>query len=188
MIGGAGAGSDVITGGQGGGLFAGGSQGNNVIIAGQQSSTIFGAGGGDLLVAAGSAPDVLIAGAGNETLTGVGSSGANTFYAGSGNDLLGGGSGNETFIGGTGSETVIGGTGADLYGFVSGLSSGGNDLIFGFDPGKGDKIMLAGYGAAEQANALHNQQAGGAGTTITLSDHTQVTFVGVGGLNGTDFA
>ncbi len=188
VIGGTGTGSDIINGGQGGGLFAGGSSGNNVIIAGQQSSTIFGAGSGDLLMAAGPSADMLIAGAGNETLTGVGSSGANTFYAGSGADLLGGGSGNETFIGGTGSETVIGGSGADMYGLVAGLSSGGNDLIYGFDAGKGDSILLAGYGAGEQAQALATQQSGSGGTMLTLSDNTHVTFVGVAGLTNADFA
>jgi len=65
---------------------------------------------------------------------------------------LGGGSGNETFIGGTGFSTMIGGGGADLYGFINGLSSGGSDVIFGFDPGKGDAIALqAGPGAGAGA-------------------------------------
>jgi Ca2+-binding RTX toxin-like protein len=179
VIGGTGAGPDLIGTGPGGGLFAGGSGGNNVIIGGSGAATIFGAGSGDLLFAAGSAPDTLIAGPGNETLVGAGSAGADTFYAGSGDDLMGGGSGRETFFGGTGSSTIIGGSGPDVYAFVNGLSSGGSDVIFGFNAAKGDSISLGGYGGNELSNALAHAAVGGGNTTITLSDHTTITFVGV---------
>ncbi len=178
-----GAGSETIDGGAGGGMFKGGSDGNNVIIAGQQATTIWGGGNGDLLFAAGSAADLLIAGTGNETLVGVGSTGDNVFYAGPGNDLLGGGAGNETFIGGTGSETVIGGSGADLYAFINGLSSGGNDVIFGFDAAKGDRVLLDGYGA----NPVASQSSGGGSTTLVLTDNTTITFEGVANLPNSAF-
>ncbi|HEX4259997.1 MAG TPA: hypothetical protein VHY76_02760 [Acetobacteraceae bacterium] len=179
-----GTGSATIDGGAGGGVYKGGSAGNNFIIAGQMPTTIFGAGSGDLLMAAGAGPDLLIAGAGNETLTGVGSTGDNVFYAGSGADLLGGGAGAETFIGGTGSETVLGGGGADLYAFVDGLSSGGQDQIYGFDPTKGDRVLLDGYGPNPVASATSSDGA----TTLVLTDSTTITFEGVPTVPGGAFA
>ncbi len=180
---GGGSGSALINGGPGGGLFAGGTGGLNVIFGGTGASTIFGSSGSDLLVAGGSNADFLIAGSGNETLTGLGSTGNNIFYAGAGNDLLGGGSGNETFFGSHGNSTVIGGSGADLYAFVNNVFAGGNETIFGFNTGKGDLIALQGYGANEAQNDLANQKNVGGSTVLTLSDHTQITFVGVSSLN-----
>ena len=107
-------------------------------------------------------------------------------YAGSGTDLLGGGAGNETFFAGHGNATVIGGSGADLYGFVNGLA-GGTETVFGFNTAKGDLISLQGYGPNEAQNDLANAAVAGGNTTLTLSDHTQVTFMGVTNLNASAF-
>ncbi len=179
---GGGAGSVVINAGAGGGLFAGGSGATNVILAGSGAATIFGGKGSDALFAGGTQADLLIAGSGNETLSGLGSSGNNVFYAGAGDDLLGAGAGSETFIAGHGATTVIGGSGADLYGFINGLA-GGSETIEGFDAAKGDRIALQGYAAGEAATDLANAQVSGGNTVLTLSDHTQVTFVGVTSLD-----
>ena len=183
---GGGSGSATINAGAGGGLYAGGNGGLNVIIGGSGACTMYGSSGSDLLAAGGAGADLLIAGSGNETLTGVGSTGNNVMYAGAGNDLLGGGAGNETFFAGHGNATVIGGSGADLYAFINGLA-GGTETVFGFNTGKGDAINLQGYGANEAQNDLANAVVAGGNTMLTLSDHTQVTFVGVTGLTASAF-
>ncbi len=183
---GGGSGSVVINGGAGGGLFAGGTGGENVIFGGTGQSVLFGSSGSDLLFAGGANADLLIAGSGNETLSGLGSTGANVFYAGAGADLLGGEAGAETFIAGHGSSTVIGGTGSDLYGFINGFG-GGSETVFGFNAAKGDHISLQGYGANAVQAALGSATVAGGSTTLTLSDHTSVTFIGVTGLNAANF-
>jgi uncharacterized protein (TIGR03118 family) len=182
-----GAGSETIFGGAGGGIFAGGHAGSNAIVAGAGPTTIFGGGSGDELFANGASADVIAAGAGNETLSGGSGTGANVFFAGSGNDIIGGGSGNETFVGGTGNATIFGGSGADFYGFINGQSSGGTDLIVNFDSAKGDAVVLSGYGPSELANALAGATTSAAGVTITLSDHTAITFTGLSQLTSSDF-
>ena len=139
----------MADGGTGGGLLAGGSAGGNELLAGSGSATIFGGGAGDALFADGAAPDLLVAGAGNETLSGIGSTGANVFFGGSGADLIGGGAGSEMFVAGSGTATILGGSGADLYGFRNGFSSGGRDIVQGFNAAKGDAVVLAGYSAGE---------------------------------------
>jgi Ca2+-binding RTX toxin-like protein len=139
-----------------------------------------------LVFAGGANADLLIAGSGNETLSGFGSTGANVFFAGAGNDLLAGGAGAETFLAGHGSSTVIGGTGADLYGFINGLG-GGSETVLGFSVAKGDHISLQGYGANAAQSALAGATVAGGSTTLTLSDHTSVTFIGVTGLNAANF-
>ena len=171
---GGGSGSATINGGVGGGLFAGGTGGLNVIVGGFGPCTMFGSSGSDLLMAGGTRANLLVAGSGNETLTGVGSIGGNVMFAGSGNDLVGGGAGPETFFAGHGNATVIGGSGADLYGFVNGLA-GGTETVFGFGTAKGDLISLQGYGANEAQNDLANAVVAGGNTTLSLSDHTQVS-------------
>ena len=42
---------------------------------------------------------------------------------------------------------------------------------------------MQGYGANEAQNDLANQKNVGGSTALTLSDHTQITFVGVASLN-----
>jgi Ca2+-binding RTX toxin-like protein len=179
-------GTAVVNGGAGGGLFAGGSGDANIIVGGSGAATIFGSSGPDLLFAGGSNPDLLAAGSGNETLSGVGSSGNNVMWAGAGTDLMGGGSGNETFFAGQGSATIIGGSGVDLFAFVNG-QAGGSDVISGFNPDQGDRVDLQGYGPDEVQNALAGATVANGSTTITLSDHTTVLFVGVTDLTASAF-
>ncbi|MGH7211957.1 MAG: hypothetical protein ACREF1_10925, partial [Acetobacteraceae bacterium] len=64
---------------------------------------------------------------------------------------------------------------------------GGTETVFGFNAAKGDAINLQGYGSGEAQNDLANAAIAGGNTTLTLSDHTQVTFVGVTGLNASAF-
>jgi len=183
----AGNGSYTINGGSGGGLFAGGKAGNNVIIGGNGAgqSTIYGGGNGDSLFAAGSATTLILAGVGNETLSGAGSTGNNYFQNTVGNSTMFGGSGNDTFFVGTGNATVNGGGGNDIFALTNN-GGGGTVAISGFN--SNERVLLIGYGSAEQQNAINGQNNAGGNTTITLSDNTRVTFLGVGNINSGNFA
>jgi Ca2+-binding RTX toxin-like protein len=159
-----GTGSTTILGGDGESVFHGGSDGHNLLIAGSGAATLFGAGDGDLLEAGGD-HQKLIAGAGAETLNAV--------------------FGNQTtLVAGTGNSTMIGGFGKDVYEFVNG-QAGGHVAVLDFTSGQ--KIDLDGYGHAEIANAVATQTHAGGATTITLSDHTTITFSGVASLTKGDF-
>jgi hypothetical protein len=65
--------------------------------------------------------------------------------------------------------------------------AGGSALIQGFASGQ-DTIDLLGYGKNEVAQAVKHQHAVGGNTTITLSDHTTITFAGVSSLSVADFS
>ena len=155
------------------------------MIAGQQSSTPFGRASGDRLFATGSAGDILAAGAGDETLVGGASSGNDVFFAGSGNDRITLGSGRDTVFAGSGVSSVTGGAGMDSFAIVNG-QAGGMEVIDGFKLGA-DRISLVAFDPGEAARALASAQTTAAGTTITLSDKTQVTFTGFTGLDSRIF-
>lgn len=180
-----GSGSDTFFGGKGTDLVYGGTGGNNLLFAGTGQATLFGGGDGDQLYSAGNQGQQLRAGAGNETLFGSFSSGADTFYGGTGAAQMTGGSGNDTFVAGTGTATISSGLGSNLFVFNNG-QAGGSELINGFISGE-DLIDLQGYGKNEVANALKSQQVVGGVDTITLSDNTTVSFVGVSNLTASDF-
>jgi Ca2+-binding RTX toxin-like protein len=163
----------------------GGTGGNNFLFAGTGPTTLFGGGSGDQLFATGNAGQQLHAGSGNETLSGAFSSGADTYYGGSGSTQILGGSGNDTFVAGSGLATITAGLGNDLFVFFNG-QAGGTDLVNNFISGQ-DTIDLQGYGPNEVNNAVKNQQMSGGSTTITLSDNTRVTFTGVSALTTKDF-
>ncbi len=57
----------------------------------------------------------------------------------------------------------------------------------GFNAAKGDAVVLSGYAAAEAARALAGATIAGGNTTLTLSDATQVTFLGVTNLGAANF-
>ena len=64
-------------------------------------------------------------------------------------------------------------------------SSGGHDIIWGFDDN--DRIKLEGYGGSAVKAALSSQVQVGGGVQITLTDSTQVTFMGLSQLTKSDF-
>ncbi|HEY4253945.1 MAG TPA: calcium-binding protein, partial [Roseomonas sp.] len=148
------------------------------------ATTLIGGGAGDILFAAGATGDLLVAGSGNTTLSGGTSTGNNTFMSGSGNDLIIGGIGSDTIFAGGGDDTVFGGGGADVYNFLNALTTGGSFTIGDFAPGA-DKIDLSGYKGS--INQLLNSQVNTpAGTIISLSDGTQITFTGLDELKRSD--
>jgi len=161
-----GAGSVNYIGGTGPDLVHGGTAGDNFLFAGTGNATLFGGGDGDQLFAAGNAGQELHAGAGNELLNGLFASGADTFFASTGNSTIVGGGGNDSFV------------------FTNG-QGGGTDSVQGFHPG--DTIDLQGYGRNEVRDALKSQTVTDGSVTITLSDHTTITFAGVTSLSPGDF-
>jgi Ca2+-binding RTX toxin-like protein len=89
------------------------------------------------------------------------------------------GSANDTIVAGTGSETITGGAGSDLMSFVKSIVSvtSPSDSITNFT--SSDAVALYGYGSSAAAAALSAATSAGGNTTITLSDNTKITFVGV---------
>ena len=162
-----GSGTDTFFGGQGPDLVYGGSGGHNFLMAGMGQVTLFGGGSGDQLFAVGGIGQALHAGAGNETLSGAFSSGADTFY------------------GSAGSTSIIGGSGNDTFVFTNG-EAGGSATIQGFSHGS-DVVDLQDYGKNAVSDALKSQHKEDGNDTITLSDHTMITFVGVSNLTKSDF-
>jgi Ca2+-binding RTX toxin-like protein len=162
-----GSGSDTFFGGKGPDVVHGGTGGDNFLFAGTGTATLFGGGSGDQLFAAGNAAQALHAGVGNETLFGGFSSGLDTFY------------------GGTGAVTITAGSGTNQFVFTDG-QAGGTASIQGFTSGR-DQVDLQGYGKNEVANALKSQTVVGGTDTITLSDHTTISFASVSSLTASDF-
>lgn len=180
-----GMGSDTITGGNGGGVYHGGSAGNNLLIGGLAATTLFGGGAGDTLIAEGGANDKLIAGPGNETLIGAGY-GSDTFVGGSGADSMMGGFGRNTFVLGAGGGTITGGFSGNIYQFIDDKTHG-NFVVTDFTQGT-DKIKLSGEGHNAIDKALRSQTLSGGNVTISLGDHTKITFLDVSKLDRSSFS
>lgn len=183
-------GSITAVGGAGGGYYRGGSNGSNLLVGSLGAVTLQGAGNGDVLIAMGtSGMQVLYAGSGNETLLGSLSTTSNLFVAGSGNDVILGGSGADTFIAGTGAATITAGAGPDLFMFNANTTAGAHITITDFTPGL-DFVRLLNYSGANSPAPLTaaSTQLGTAGSRITLSDGTTITFQGVSSVSSGFFS
>src|SRR5271165_2645739 len=172
-----GSGSDTVAqGGTGSDLLFGGSAGHNYLQAGSGPATLFGGGNNDQLFAAGSGAQELHAAGGNATLFGAFSSGNDTFYGGSGTDQVFGNGTDNTFVAGAGAATVSAIASANnLFQFING-AAGGTELVENLTNASQVHIDLDGYGKNEVKSAVAGQTTNGSSVTITLSDHTQVTF------------
>jgi Ca2+-binding RTX toxin-like protein len=179
-----GSGSDTFQGGSGKSVVHGGTGGDNTLYGGTGQASLFGGGRGDMLFAQGSMGQELRAGRGNETLSAVQSSGNVTLVGGPGKDHLLGGSGDDSFVAGHGSATMTAGSGSDTFTFISSHASG-HDLIKDFS--SLDKIDLRGYGPDAVQNALASQTSSNDSVTITLNDHTKITFTGITSLHPDNF-
>jgi Ca2+-binding RTX toxin-like protein len=171
-----GTGSDTVLGGTGDTVVHGGTGGHNLLLAGYGQATLFGGGDGDQLYAEGSKAQSLYAGSGNETLSGAFARGDLTIHAGSGADQITLGGGGSQVIAGTGGATISGGTGHDVFTFIHG-EAGGSSLIANFT--SLDKIKLVGYGPDAERQALQSQVVANGAVSVTLSDNTTITVLGV---------
>jgi Ca2+-binding RTX toxin-like protein len=91
----------------------------------------------------------------------IGTEGADTITGGAGNDYLNGAGGNDRLSGGIDQDALTGGSGADAFVFDSTLSTINVDLIFDFQTGEGDKILLAqsAFGAPVGPIGMLNENA-----------------------------
>jgi Ca2+-binding RTX toxin-like protein len=196
--------------------FIGGANNATVFGSGSNTTTLIGGAGGSITyanTASGGAEYHAQGGAevfnaslsiGSNTVYGAyGQSGTETLIGGSGNDYLDplnaaaslvGGSGNDTLVGarfnstvaGSGNATLTGGVGSDTFLFKNGYA-GGHDYVT--DLSAGDVVNLAyyGYNAAGISNLIASAAVAGGSSTITLSDSTQITFIGITSLNSGSF-
>ena len=97
---------------------------------------------------------------GNDIL--LGNEASDTIFAGQGNDLVFGGQGDDLIFGNQGNDTLYANEGADRLVIASG---DGNDLIFGFNVGEGDRLLLNGLAftvsQAANGNAIISVSGGG---------------------------
>lgn len=171
---------DTIIGGSASNMIVADNGWENVFANGQ--STVYG--GADTTVVDGSGSTMMVAGSGSLAFYGgvgnatvFGGSGDNSFFGGHGSMTLSEGSGT-SYVGiGAGSIDVYEGTGANLYGITKG-SAGGAATISGFKSGS-DKISLSGYANDEASIATGKGIVNGGNLTLTLSDNTRLTFIGL---------
>lgn len=157
-----------VTGGSG--SFVGSSSGaNSTLVGGTTASLITVTGANSLAVA------------GQAGITGINETGATgqemiaTNPLGNSGTLVADlGAGATTVIGGSGTSTINVGSGADAFIFVAG-HAGGSEYIFGFS-GK-DNLGFAGYGYSSSNLPVETVTA--LGDTLTLTDGTKVTLVGI---------
>lgn len=187
-----GAGASTITGADGS-ILVGGS-GPTTLVAGSGAEGLYGGtgtsvlyGGTGLDTMAGSAAGQtnMIGGSGNTLY--IGSTGAATIFGGNGNDTIFGGAGSLKVLEGSGSDQILfgteaasvtGGTGTDLYSFING-KAGGSAVVSGFKVGT-DRINLYNYDLSTVGTATV-----GGNTTVSLSDGTKLTLLGVTNLGNT---
>jgi Ca2+-binding RTX toxin-like protein len=152
------------------------------------TSLFGGAGGAATYVNTTSGGLEYVGGSGSETLDASLSKGVGELYGANdpaGHDLLIAGQNAQFLTAGTGSDTLVGGGGENGFFFWSGYDGGRNDVISNFSAI--DYVYLGGYGPGGAAAAIAGATTTGGSTTITLSDNTKITFIGVTGstaLNG----
>ncbi|WP_408886877.1 calcium-binding protein, partial [Komagataeibacter swingsii] len=166
--------------------FIDGSNGISDTVTGSYA-TIYGTAGLDLTANIG-ATTTYYASSGNETLDGGLSTGKLYARAGSGNDTLIGGSGYDTLRAGTGDDLFVAGSAQTEFEFIKG-KAGGNDIIQDFGKSAGNVVKLSGYDAKTSSiqAMLDNATIAGGNTTVSLTDNTRITFVGVTDLKVQNF-
>jgi Ca2+-binding RTX toxin-like protein len=190
-----------IFGGTGTFIFIGGTDVGASIVGGSGTTYMFGGAGDSVAFAASDTTSTasFLAGSGNETLNGAlaqnalsiyGNNDSDTAVTSGVSDSLLGGSGNDTLVSGAGYETLAGGAGHNLFVIDATTDGvGGHITIADFNAGTDNMLAFANYSQTDIENALNGAMtvtgAGGeTDTVITLSDNTQVTFIGVTSLSG----
>ena len=136
---------------------------------------------------------MFLAGTGNETLNAANADGRVNFYGSSdstSSDSFTGsttgfnyfvtGGNTTTVAGGTvtgGSESLLGGTGTNIFAIADGGQTA-HVTIFDFTAGN-DSVNFIGESASQVQTDLANATTDSTGLTVTLSDNTTVTFVGL---------
>ena len=191
-------GGSSIFGGSGTLRFVGGTPASGVlsesIVGGTGSSYVFGASGDSITFAGDSSGSVatFLAGTGNETLNAANAEGRVNFYgstdASSSETLVGSQTGYNYFTtGGTsigdsvsttgGTEAILGGTGTNVFNIADGGASA-HVTIYDFAAGN-DSVNFLGETSAQVQADLNAATVSNFGLTVTLSDQSTVTFVGL---------
>jgi Ca2+-binding RTX toxin-like protein len=180
-------GGSFVNGGSGDLTFVGGASGST-IIGSSGDTTVFGAKGNTTLLGGDGGASTYIdtttgglffsSQGGDETVDASLSKTGNTLFGGSGHDLMMGGTGADALTAGSGSDTLTGNGGADGFYFWSNVG-GPSAHHFITDFATNDTVILGNYGAGAGDAAIAGAVTTGGATTITLSDGTQVTFVGL---------
>jgi hypothetical protein len=178
--------NDTVNGGSGGLFFVAGPGVTDTVNGGGGETAVFGASGDSITFGntAGVSTGLteLIAGSGSETLDGSSAQSGIAFYGtadSTGSNLLIGGAGNDTLQAGVGNETLTGGAGNNLFVFNGAVDAGGTITISDFAGSSGNEIGFTNYDPSQIANAINNGQDENGNFVVTLSDNTQITFVGV---------
>ena len=190
---GGGAGVDILYGGSGSDTLTGGGAANSILVAGTGNTTLIGGAGSAVLMFGGTASTTFVGSTGGSD-TMVGGAGPNTYVMTNNDVAFGGPTGPDVFNTGTGTALIVEGvgptqinlgggnatafegTGVDTYSVTKGL--GGVDNIIGFKAG--DHITLTGgFTATDAANAVSGAATGSFGTSLNLSDGTQLNLFGV---------
>lgn len=179
-----GGGTLLFVGGAGDATVYGGT-GSTTVSGGVGATTQYGSAGGTM-VDTGGGTTTYQAGSGNETLNGAAATGPIILNGGidpNGRDLLIGGAGNDSLYAGTSADTFTGGGGQNQFVFYKNVIAGSApaDVITDFNAS--DTVYLAGYGGGAAASAVASATSSGGSSTITLSDNTSITFLGVSGLS-----
>ena len=165
---------------------------SDTILTGSGSNVIVGFSNADITFGSTSTSGgvAVIAGTGNETLNGANATSFNLFadtaaaasstgtFVGSYDSVA-----SDTFLTGAGNETFISGNASDLFELDTVSSSNGpaHITIFGFG---GSDLVGFGNDSVNAQSDLNSGTVTAGNLTITLSDKTTVTFVGVTSLTG----
>lgn len=132
-----GAGNDQIY-GNGGADYLRGNTGNDLVFGGRDNDIVLGNDGADA-VYGNLGEDIVYGNAGDDFL--YGGQGQDSLYGGGGGDHLFGNKGDDWLFAGPGFDQLTGGLGADTFVFTG---DSGEDLLFDFNPGEGDRILFSG--------------------------------------------
>ena len=109
------------------------------------------------------------------TLIGGAATGSDTFYGGAGKDVITGGHGADTYVGGSGHATVNAVGSVNVFEFIHG-KAGGTMVVNDLTSASQVHIVLSGYAPDQVQKAIARQTSSANSVTVTLSDHTQITF------------
>lgn len=177
----AGAGNDVIYGGEAKDLVFGGA--GNDEAHGYEDADVFDMGEGDDYVQAGWGDDRVFTGAGDDEV--YGDDGDDQISTGAGNDLLFGDGGDDQISMGLGDDFVLGGTGIDIFSY-----EGGYDIIGDFEASTDGERIEIGQSWASDFASLQTFMSEWSGTTyieFNAQNGIELTGVQIASLNAGDF-